>query len=370
LIDQIPVKVGLQQRVLPSYRVPFFDALAEVCLRGFGVFAGDPRKDEALDVGAVPLKARYYHAHNLHALKKLFYVCWQVNILNWLNAWEPEVLIMEANSRYPASYSAIRWMRRRGGKLIGWGLGSPTPAGRFSNFRLNRRRKFLQKFDALITYSQAGAREYASLGFPAERIFCAPNAVAPKPTQPLMQRPLEFAKGKPVVLFVGRLQARKKLDRLIKACAQLPADLQPVLQIVGDGPQRHELEALAEKLYPAAKFFGAQHGNELDQLFQNADLFVLPGTGGLAVQQAMSFGLPVIVGEADGTQSELVRPENGWMLRLDDPAYLADVLQQALSDVKKLRKMGAASYRIVSEEVNLEKMVEAFVAAVNSVLEG
>jgi glycosyltransferase involved in cell wall biosynthesis len=168
---------------------------------------------------------------------------------------------------------------------------------------------------------------------------------------------------------VGRLQARKKVDRLIKACAQLPVDLQPLLQIVGDGPQRRELETLAANVYPSTKFFGAQHGGELDQLFQNADLFTLPGTGGLAVQQAMSFGLPVVVGEADGTQSELVRPENGWTLHLDDPEYLADVLQRALSDVKKLRKMGYASYRIVSEEVNLEKMVEVFIAAVNCVLE-
>jgi hypothetical protein len=51
----IPVKVGFQQRVLPTYRVPFFDALAEVCPQGLGVFAGEPRSDEALDTGAVPL---------------------------------------------------------------------------------------------------------------------------------------------------------------------------------------------------------------------------------------------------------------------------------------------------------------------------
>jgi glycosyltransferase involved in cell wall biosynthesis len=141
------------------------------------------------------------------------------------------------------------------------------------------------------------------------------------------------------------------------------------LWIVGDGPQRRSLETMANEIYPSTRFYGAQHGSELELLFQNADLFVLPGTGGLAVQQAMSFGLPVIVGEADGTQSNLVGPENGWMLGEDTPGYLAETLKSALSDIRRLREMGAASYRIVSEDVNLEKMVAVFVTAVNRVLE-
>jgi glycosyltransferase involved in cell wall biosynthesis len=92
-------------------------------------------------------------------------------------------------------------------------------------------------------------------------------------------------------------------------------------------------------------------------------LFVLPGTGGLAVQEAMSYGLPVIMGQGDGTNEDLVRPTNGW--QLSSPETLADVLQEALSDVSRLRAMGAESYRIVSEEINLERMVEIFVGAVN-----
>ena len=165
------------------------------------------------------------------------------------------------------------------------------------------------------------------------------------------------------------LQARKQVDQLIKACVQLPSDLQPFLSVVGDGPMRSGLEALAASVYPHTKFYGAQHGSELELLFQNADLFVLPGTGGLAVQQAMSFGLPVIVGVADGTQSDLVREENGWILEDNSVEILSGTIQQALSDISRLRKMGAASYRIVKEDVNLEKMVDVFTHAVKSVLE-
>jgi glycosyltransferase involved in cell wall biosynthesis len=368
-MNEIPVKVGLQQRVLPSYRVPFFDALAEVCPAGLSVFAGKPRSREALDNGAVPLKAQYYTARNTHIFQGVFYSCWQVNIQKWLNTWQPEVLIMEANPRYPCSYSAIRWMRRHGRKVIGWGLGSPKSSGRFSRLRLNRRKRFINQFDALITYSQAGMQEYAELGFNPKWIFNAPNAVAPKPVQPAVERPLAFTAGRPIVLFVGRLQERKKVDQLIRACAQIPTQQQPVLWVVGDGPLRRELESLAREIYPLTKFYGAQHGSELDFLFQGADLFVLPGTGGLAIQQAMSYALPVVVGVADGTQSDLVRPENGWILKDDNPETLSAMIQQALDDIPRLRKMGASSYQIVSQDVNLERMVEVFVDTINSVLE-
>jgi glycosyltransferase involved in cell wall biosynthesis len=94
------------------------------------------------------------------------------------------------------------------------------------------------------------------------------------------------------------------------ACAALPAPLQPQVWIVGDGPERSALEALARQIYPQARFWGALFGADLETLFRQAHLFVLPGTGGLAVQQAMSYGLPVIVAEADGTQGSLVRPQS------------------------------------------------------------
>jgi glycosyltransferase involved in cell wall biosynthesis len=173
--------------------------------------------------------------------------------------------------------------------------------------------------------------------------------------------------GQPVLLFVGRLQARKRIDNLLHACAALPEGLRPRLWIIGDGPARPDLESLASHIYPQAQFTGEVRGPELDRYFAMADLFVLPGTGGLAVQQAMSFGLPVIVAQGDGTQDDLVRDENGWRILPDDLPALTQALQAALSDPRRLRLMGQASYRIVSDQVNLERMVEVFIQALTAV---
>jgi hypothetical protein len=61
-----------------------------------------------------------------------------------------------------------------------------------------------------------------------------------------------------------------------------------------------------------------------------------------------------------------VREANGWQIAPEDYTALVGTLRLALSDVKRLRAMGKESYRIVKEEINLEKMVEVFVMALNS----
>ena len=161
-------------------------------------------------------------------------------------------------------------------------------------------------------------------------------------------------------------RARKRVDDLLRACSEMES--KPRLMIVGDGPEREHLESLAKQVYPSAEFIGAKHGAELKPYFTEADLFVLPGTGGLAVQEAMSYGLPIIVAKGDGTQDDLVRESNGWQIPPDDYGALVRTMRLALSDVGRLRTMGEESYRIVHEEINLEKMVEVFVQALNSLM--
>jgi len=221
----------------------------------------------------------------------------------------------------------------------------------------------------MISYSQRGADEYATLGFPREKIFVAHNSVSAKPT-------LNPSRGsgqaverltfnvQPTLLFVGRLQARKRVDSLLRACAEIESN--PRLLIIGDGPERTALQALAKEIYPSAEFIGAKHGAELKPYFEQADLFVLPGTGGLAVQEAMSYGLPVIVAKGDGTQDDLVREENGWQIQPEDYDALVSAMKNALSDMARLREMGKESFRIVTEEINIQKMVDVFVDALNA----
>jgi glycosyltransferase involved in cell wall biosynthesis len=368
-MTHFPGRLAIQQRVLPAYRAPFFDTLAAACAGGLNVFAGQPQPEEQIPAAKGLGLAGYTPARNLHFLKvsSPFYQCWQAGITAWLEAWQPQALIVEANPRYRSTPDAVRWMHRRGRPVLGWGLGAAPLRGRMAGWRQRGREQFLRSLDGMIAYSRRGADEYMDLGFSPERVFVAPNAVTPRPSSPPPPRPAGFGE-RPAALFVGRLQARKRIDSLLYACAALSPERQPRLWVIGDGPARAEFEALAQQVYPLAEFPGACYGAELAAYFARADLFVLPGTGGLAVQQAMSFGLPVIVAQGDGTQDDLVRPANGWRIPSDDQAALQAALAEALADAPRLRRMGAESYRIVGEEINLENMVQVFLQALQAVM--
>lgn len=364
-------RLAIQQRVLPNYRAPFFELLASACDYGMSLFTGLPRKREGIVTADRLQITNYQLGKNIHLFDGPLYLCYQRGLIDWLEKWNPDALIVEANPRYISTPSTVKWMHERNKPVIGWGLGSPPIRGFLKSWRAS----FIDQFDGMIAYSQRGAEEYAALGFPREKIFVAHNAVSGPPTFPLPQRPSTFNPSalptvagqavKPSILFVGRLQARKRVEDLLLACAV--TELNPRLVIIGDGPERKRLEEFAEKIYPAAEFVGAKHGAELAPYFLEADLFVLPGTGGLAVQQAMSYGLPVIVAQGDGTQDDLVRPESGWQIPPGIVHALIHFLKEALSDPARLRKMGEESYRIVKEEINIEKMVESFVNALNKV---
>jgi glycosyltransferase involved in cell wall biosynthesis len=153
---------------------------------------------------------------------------------------------------------------------------------------------------------------------------------------------------------------------LISACATLAREgAEPIdLIIIGDGPARAALEQHAKTEFPSTRFVGHCAGDSLRNVLASAELFVMPGMGGLAIQEAMASALPVIVAEGDGTQMDLVRPGNGWNVATDSLAGLVDAMRDAVSDIPRLRQMGAESFRIVNEEINLESMVDAYIDAV------
>lgn len=369
----IPLRMGVQQRVFPSYRAAFFDALAQRCAGGLSIFSGQPLAWEALGSAAELRVARHARARNLYIGQGALLFVWQAGIRGWLEGWQPDVLVADTNPRNLSTNVAVRWMMARRKPVIGWGLGAPPQTGVLSRALNRSRSRFLSHFDAVIAYSQTGAEQFAAAGVAREKIFIAPNAVTPRPAHPAPDRPPVFAQGRPEVLFVGRLQERKRVDSLLRACAHLPESIQPRLVIVGDGPVRPALQHLARQVYPRAVFAGEQRGAALEPYYHAADLFVLPGTGGLAIQQAMSYALPVIVAEADGTQSDLLAADaagcapNGWLLPAGDGAALLRTLTTALADPTRLRSMGLESYRIVAEQVNIDRMVDVFAGAVEFV---
>jgi glycosyltransferase involved in cell wall biosynthesis len=195
-------------------------------------------------------------------------------------------------------------------------------------------------------------------GVASERVFIAPNAVE----TPLRRLPRRSLAGRrPLrLIFAGRLQGRKGVANLLEACASLSP--QPELWIVGDGPDRERLVSIAARRCPTAVFTGAVHGSDLRRLLEAADVFVLPGTGGLAVQQALAHGLPVIAAQGDGSQEDMVTPDNGWLVGPGAQA-LAQALHAAWEARRRLPAMGGASLQLAQQRFSPDVMVDVFVGA-------
>ncbi len=123
------------------------------------------------------------------------------------------------------------------------------------------------------------------------------------------------------VLAVGRLMAEKGFDMLTEAVALMPAAERPELVIVGDGPDRALLEALALRRGVSARFTGAVAPSEIGDWYRRARLVCVPSRRegfGMVVAEAVAAGRPVVataVGAAprfitDGTNGRLVPPDD------------------------------------------------------------
>jgi len=362
------IRLAIQQRVIPTYRAPFLELLATHPDLHVGVFAGEPKNKEQINIIHQLNGIDYQLSKNIHLFDGKFYICLQPEFKNWVLNWEPDVLILEANPRYQSTPYVIQWMKTKNKPVLGWGLGVPEYHGFLSDWRNRSRQKFLDSLNGIIAYSHKGAQQYIQAGFNPDQVYVATNATAPAPTTPPPERGTWNNARDPILLYVGRLQKRKRIDSLLRVCAMLPEKIQPQLWIVGDGEIRQELETLAKDVFPKTTFWGEKFGEDLSHLFSKADLFVLPGTGGLAVQQAMSFALPVIVADGDGTQADLINSSNGWMVKPGDDQQLFQTIQTALSSPELLLSMGLAGYEIVKNKVNIENMVNVFVKACKDVL--
>lgn len=200
---------------------------------------------------------------------------------------------------------------------------------------------------------------YRAYGVPDERIFSAPYAVdnaffqrraaEARPSRAELRRKLGLSDALPVVLFCGKLIAKKDAATLIHALTRESAQL----LVVGDGDLRPQLEQFAaEVLSGRACFAGFRNQSELPALYDLADVFVIPSTYepfGLVVNEVMNAGKPVIASDRVGCWPDLVRPGvNGAVFPAGDARVLAEVLRPFLLDASLRERAGRASLEIIN----------------------
>ncbi|GGM71439.1 hypothetical protein GCM10010106_17130 [Thermopolyspora flexuosa] len=172
--------------------------------------------------------------------------------------------------------------------------------------------------------------------------------------------------GPRTVLFVGRLDAEKNVDVLLRALPSVAACTPVRAEIVGDGSRRRELERLADELGVADRvvFRGFVSEAELLDAYARCDVFCMPSIAelqSLATMEAMAAGKPVVAANAMALP-HLVRPgRNGLLFPPGDVAALADALALILGDAGTAERMGEAGREIIARH-DIEATLDAFEA--------
>jgi len=173
-----------------------------------------------------------------------------------------------------------------------------------------------------------------------------------------------------IVGTVGRLVPVKDQRTLISAMVPIvSADEKVHLALVGDGPLRDELTALARDLGIRSQVHFLGNRRDVHKLLPLFDVFVLPSLSeglSLSLLEAMACHRPVITTNVGGNLEIIDRPEVGILVRPGDVAALTTEIRQMLYQPELAEKLGRQARRQVEARFSLEKMAENYEAIYES----
>ena len=161
------------------------------------------------------------------------------------------------------------------------------------------------------------------------------------------------------LLFVGAVEQRKKIKELIDIIndLNLRSNRKFSLTIIGGGDFFEELSGYVKvKKLDFINLTGPIYDKDkLKCFYFQSDLFVLPGDGGLAIVQALLYGLPVVCVSADGTEEDYIEHKEYILNNLDE-------LENFLFNLKEIKII---NYEMLYEKVNSNKFIQTFLDAIS-----
>jgi len=235
---------------------------------------------------------------------------------------------------------------------------------------------------AVVVIGKANRQFYVNNGFPASRLFggayfveserMLAMAEANAGSRPGLRAEYGFGDKDFVFTFVGKHVPFKRPMLLVEAAALARRRGLPVkLLFVGSGELTDPLKQRLTELGVPVHFTGFLNQTEMWKAYVPADAFVLPSingeTWGLVTNEAMLFGLPVIVSDQVGCGPDLViEGETGYVFS-GEAEGLADAMEKLIKNRGHAPVMGAAGRKLVSEKYSMPIATEGLKAALKKV---
>lgn len=176
-------------------------------------------------------------------------------------------------------------------------------------------------------------------------------------------------KGKKVVLFSGKLTSQKGVDYLIKAAPEIKGDV----YIIGDGPEKKNLEDLAYKMkLDNVHFLGYMGGRSREELIEflyRANVMVVPSIWSepmpLSVLEALSCKNPVVATRKGGLPSAIKNGVNGLLIRPRSSKQIAEACNKILGNKELEQKLGNAARQTVEEKFTWKEIAKKYTKIYN-----
>jgi glycosyltransferase involved in cell wall biosynthesis len=228
--------------------------------------------------------------------------------------------------------------------------------------------RLFSQTDRIIAVSDEVAHAVRrSARVPKDHIVTIPNGVEPNEfrydgNRWSLRRALGFPSERLIAITVGRLSRQKGYAHLLEALALMPVASRPLMLIVGDGPDRPELElrVSALGLEQDIQFLG--HRRDVPALLAAADVFVLSSLWEglpLALLEAMAAGLPAVVTAVGGNPEVVEDGTSGLLVPPGDEQAFSTALSHLLEDSSRRERMGRAASQRFDQCFSLRRFVEA-----------
>jgi N-acetyl-alpha-D-glucosaminyl L-malate synthase BshA len=209
----------------------------------------------------------------------------------------------------------------------------------------------MEQSDAVTAVSAFLAEEtYRAFGCKACDIEVIPNFVSPTEYYPLSaatESPKRIAPPNCKVLaHISNFREVKRVPDVVRTFARVREEIPAVLFLAGDGPQRPETEAEAERLGVASDVLFLGKVDAVADLLRAADLYLLPSGAesfGLSALEAMACGVPVIGSRVGGLGEVVVDGITGYLAEVGDVDEMAGHAVGLLKDDAKLAAFRAAA---------------------------
>lgn len=239
-----------------------------------------------------------------------------------------------------------------------------------SRWQLWLDRRLIARTDQLIANAECVAEFYRDVGYPADRVSVIHNGVETPAcgarSADSIREEFGIARGTRLIGYVGRLAPQKRLTDLIWATELLRHLDHPVcLLIIGDGPQRSELEQFARDIRVDELVRFAGHRLDAATLIPHLDVFWLASDfegQSNSLMEAMSAGVPVVVSDIAPNRELVTHNETGLVVPVGDKAGFAKATGQLLSDPDLAERLSLAARLRMQRDFSISQMIDAHAA--------